>query len=727
MERTKIRKRADLSDQELGQIRTDFAKLTLQNPNYFGNIPDSKLAAELLMTKETAYEDVSCVGFHPDTDILYATIRVKLNSGYSGNLCSSGSREYVRFYVDWDGDGDFDDPTEDVGVASVNVHDIPGPKPLGYCVALKIAPEKKPCTIPQKLQVRAILSWNAVPPPNTPNHVPVWGEVEDRWIQIKPSLLLLADFVKMAKVKPDADLMMNLDMAQPVAKPATLSVVDLKELYRKVEVPIHRIHVKQVAMLAETAKMDVNAAIGDFNSSIGAIPEAIKAGLIEAITSPSDVRYEELHCVGLRHVDNALVGVLTVKLPYGYSGSLCTAGSQEYVAFWADWDNSGTFDEYLGTAAVNVHDLPDTPAGGLQYAVSLPVNLAHRMKPCTAPQVARIRAILSWHVPPPTSDPNYHPIWGNRVDTLVQIPVGESTSPGESKPFISAVGDMAVMDIDAAGYATGTAVTSGFQAKDSPFGGLVTIAGHIANAPNLSAGQTPFKYCVTYHKVGSPGPAVPINNTFRITISQWDGAAWTQYHQDQMVDGDAYYTYREDLKITPPADLTQRFVEGFVLGKWYTGGLEDGLYEVQVTLKTPAGVFPSNVVRVRLDNTRPGASVSITESVVGGTSSPAAPCGTFSPGCTIKGKFTASDSHPWKYSFTVLPTDLYPNAVSPSSQVYPALTAPGAINEDWQLDTTDMKECGYIVYLNVWDRTIVNSGYMGWQHGASVGFCLTKK
>ena len=57
-----------------------------------------------------------------------------------------------------------------------------------------------------------------------------------------------------------------------------------------------------------------------------------------------DTRYEELECIGLNPNQDTLVGVIRVKLPNGYSGGPCTAGSREYVTFWADFDNNGTLD-----------------------------------------------------------------------------------------------------------------------------------------------------------------------------------------------------------------------------------------------------------------------------------------------------------------------------------------------------------------------------------------------
>jgi len=722
----KIRKRAELNERELMDLRANFSKLTLSNPNYFGNVAASKLKPELIISKDTMYEDIACVGFNPQQDILYAIIRVKLNYGYRGNLCSAGSQEYVRFYADWNGDGDFKDTDEDLGMASVNVHDIPGSKPLNYCVTLKLDPKKKPCTMPQKVKVRAILSWNAVPTPGDPDYDPVWGEVEDRWIQIEPAKFLVADLFQVAKVKLDPLLVKGLVLDKAIAEPVALTPVELKEIYKDVDVPEHRFNFKAIKSLAMKVSKNVNIAVPEFKATVGEISEAVKEGLVSAITSPADTKYEELHCLGLQYDVDVLSAVFTLKLSNGYSGSLCTKGSHEYIAFWADWDDDGVFEEYLGTSAVSVHDIPGIPEGGLHYAVSLPVNLSDKRCLCTKPNVVRIRAILSWeHLPTPTN-PNYDPIWGNRVDALVQIKPGVPVGVGEQIPFISFVGDVAVSDIDGQGYATGHAIVSGFHAEDSPFGGWVTIAGHISYPPNISAGGTPLKYCVFYRRSGE-SDWTKITNKFWITISKWDGTSWSQYPHQQKVDSEGFYEYQEDLKVVIPSDLTQLFVEGFVMAKWYTGGLDDGQYEVMIRVKTAAGDEDSNIVQVRLDNTRPTSQITITEVEVDGTTNPATPCGTFPPGSVVKGKFTATDKHFWFYKLWIEPSSLSPNATVPSSEDYSTLPAPGATNKDWYLKTQGMKPCGYVAHLRVWDRTIVNSGYKGWRTTSTVGFCLTEK
>lgn len=717
-----ITKKADaaITENESKELRNNFTKLLLENPNYFGNLENSRQKAKIMMAQNTSYEQIAEIGYNPYLDVLYSVINIKNTYGYSGALCASGSNEYVRFYADLSGNGTFTGLNEDAGVASVNVHDIPGPKPLSYCVSVKLNPEMKSCLTPHTVKVRAVLSWNAVPPANVPDYHPVWGEVQETCIQIKPLTIKLNDFIDYLKIKVDKNFAKNINLEQNIDKPAILSKEALKELYKDVKVEEHRFNVKEIASQIEMLSKNANLAVGDFGAANTQLSESMKKAVIAAMTTPSNIGYEELTSAGLQYDTDTLTAIIRIKRPCGYSGGLCTNGSQEYVAFYADWDNNGTFEDYLGTASVNVHDIASMPESGLDYAVSLPVNMAAKKKMCSSPTVFHIRAILSWSVLPPIN-PNYVPYWGNRKDAIIQVKPGVPVGTGENLPFISTVGNMAVTDINSSGFATGTAVVSGFQAKNSPFGGWVTISGHISNPPNLSAGEANLKYYASYRKVGDLN-WTKITNNFQITISQWDGTTWSQYHKNQITDANGCYLYREDLAVNPPADKTQIFVEGFVMSSWYTGGLEDGLYEIKLT--NAAGSIDSNIVKVRLDNKAPDAGITITEVINGGTAGPAKPCGVFKKGCTIKGRFTAEDSNFLKYIFTVEPSILTPNPVNPPLGEYPAVT--GAGNSEWKLETAGMQSCGYVIYLHVYDRTIVNSGYIGWYNKATAGFCLTE-
>jgi hypothetical protein len=95
--------------------------------------------------------------------------------------------------------------------------------------------------------------------------------------------------------------------------------------------------------------------------------------------------YEELDCVGLRPsgLSNELVAVLRIKRSSGFSGGPCTHGSREYVTFWGDFNNNGTYETCLGTASVQVFDLP-VPKDGLEYAVRLHGPASSDQRKCHA-------------------------------------------------------------------------------------------------------------------------------------------------------------------------------------------------------------------------------------------------------------------------------------------------------------------------------------------------------
>src|SRR5260370_15060099 len=153
-----------------------------------------------------------------------------------------------------------------------------------------------------------------------------------------------------------------------------------------------------------------------------------RSAVIEELTEGGgNTAFEELTCVGLNPPTDTFGAIIHVKRPGGYAGDLCSAGSQEYVAFWADWDGDGVFEAYIGTASVGVHDISTIPAGGLYYSVLLPAAVGDHLQACSAPNVINLRAVLSWAVPPSTVDPDAVPFWGNRLAALVQARPGQGT------------------------------------------------------------------------------------------------------------------------------------------------------------------------------------------------------------------------------------------------------------------------------------------------------------
>jgi len=159
--------------------RGAFKALLLTNPNYFGNLEESKLQPVLPILKNSFYEELGCVGYHPQQERLEAVVYVKQPSGYGTDICGPGTPEYVRFYLSRDGGATW----QDQGMTSFQAYNIPegteGNKRLEYAVTLPIDPRRRFCFFDPVARVRAILSWNDPPPANMPNWLPVWGEVEE--------------------------------------------------------------------------------------------------------------------------------------------------------------------------------------------------------------------------------------------------------------------------------------------------------------------------------------------------------------------------------------------------------------------------------------------------------------------------------------------------------------------------------------------------------------------
>ncbi|HET7488618.1 MAG TPA: hypothetical protein VFJ85_11865 [Acidimicrobiales bacterium] len=688
------------------QARSRFASLLVQEPEYFQKI--------FPVSGSTIFEQLTCVGLEPDQHALYATIAVKHTTGYGGDLCTrAGGREYVRFFVDWNGDGDFTDAAEDLGVASVAVHDIPGPKPLVYSVTVPLTREQGLCFLARPVKVRAVLMYNAVPPAGDPDPFIVWGGILDVNVQPRSGSLVLGDLLAHAQVKLAPAFAELVDTKAPVAKSTTLTPAQVVALYAGDEtMPLHRSLGPQLATIAQAMSADAGkaqpAALASSLQAAVGTEVAAKLDLSNVIGAyldlDGDTSFEELHCVGLHPDLSAVVGVLEIKRPAGYSGGPCTSGSLEFVSFWADWDDSGSWDQYLGTAQVRVHD-EQVPPGGIRYAVFLPVNLAPHRRPCGQSHTARIRAVLSWNTPPASTNPYAVPRWGNHVEALVQLPVGEPEIG--QVPFISVVGGMAVADIDGAGLATGTAVMAGFHASNSPFAGMVSIAGHISNPPDLSAGQPALTYGLKFRKDGDVA-VHDIADSFQVTLSRYSGSVWTQTQPMQIANpGTHRFPYLEDLTPNGPAgDIT--FVEGFLLGKWKTGVLADGRYEVWMEADIGGSTVESNHVWVQLDNTAPKAVLAL-------NGDPFTPKGT-----DITGTFEATDDHFGSWSLGVVPGG-YPHAPSPAGD-----SAPRAAGTPFTLSTNLATPGGYVLHLQVTDRSIVNSGSIGLTTPADVGFCVEK-
>jgi hypothetical protein len=722
--------------------RKRFLPLLLANPNYFGNLADSPFKPVKKIIANSSYEELKCVGFNPQLNQLEGVVLIKQTAGYDGGICTSGSLEYVSFYLSYDNGATW----LPQGTTSFQVFDMPGAHPLEYAVSVVIQPYRKFCFINNLPLVRAILSWNT--PPVGPTSTPVWGNVLDARIQI-PGFFLevhFPDLLKAAEVSlpPAVSGIVSDSATVKLQAPKALSVAELKEQYANANVPAHRfLHGALQKAISNPANLSISSS---YFTALGIDLSAV-IGALENTNGNTD--YEQLGCIGLDGGAgslDALVGTLVIKLPTGYLGNPCAAGSKEYVAFWIDWGKGW---QYEGTASVNVYDIAAIPKGGLNYAVYQPVNLNPHRKPCgEGPVTAKVRAILSWETPPPPSNPNYVPVWGNRLETVIFINPGASHVTGNFTPYFTDICGVAPCDIDQ---------TSGWAhpgAGDNPFGASIAIYGIIPGQPlfvdppaGLPVYQVTVQQYDTVSKLPIPGTLQILTDPFPINIlKQVGGGLPTSTSQNQVASG-GYFTWQQ---MTPSAaGWNSVSLQGLGGGQgplavW--NSVVEGTYLISVTAwdaaKTtsyPAGSFictsdgstRQNVV-IDLDQKPPVPDLKITGYKPGGVGPciAAVNCQTFTVGDVICGTYSISDAHIGGFSLqaepTPSPTSGFTVDGSPGNgESYPSIpvtltTKAGA----WTYDTTGLPPCGYTIQLFTGDRTIVDC-YINWEDNSRfVGFCL---
>jgi hypothetical protein len=615
----------------LEKERTNFKELLKQNPNYFGNIKIKAIAerypAVYKMASNTKYEELVCVGLYPEDNILEATIEVKLPYGFKGSLCKEGSKEYVGFYIDYNDGAGF----VSVGApAEVNVHDISFVNGgyLYYAVRKSFVPGKyTKCDSVQIVKVRAILSWEDLP--RGPNHEPVWGNVFDTWVQIKPKeKVFFVPFVPGFKYKYydipllDYDMsILDIDLPEqkvipfgpvpPVEKYIFMgSIEEIKELIdksisaektiiKKGEVEEYRFEFKKLIMENPNYFGSISTAknLGEIMKAVYELPEetyksmipklAIDTSwLIPKLTFLKKTKYEELKCVGLYPEEDLLEAVIEVKLPYGFMGDLCTLGSIEYVAFYIDW---GSGYQYETTASVKVHNIPAVNSKHLFYAVKAKIpDIDSKLKACTSENIVKVKAVLSWNVDPTPYGHNYNQPWGNTVIKNVQIRPLDGMSV---KPDIEIVNSVHADDINQSGMTKGLAIkidkddNTVTGVYDRPFGGIIACWGNVN---------------------------IPGAELYRFRFSDDDGTTWNNITDPRKARGPFGIT----ITITPDSkgwfkisdylhDLTRYSLTALV--HWNSSG-KNGNYKIMLQLADGTGheiAGMTDEVFLVLDNTRP--------------------------------------------------------------------------------------------------------------------------
>lgn len=763
-------KQAAVEQAQLPTERKQFKGLVLSNPNYFGTFPKFGGKPIKAISGDTTYEQLTCLGLNQGRELLETVINIKLHTGYGTDACGAGTTEYVRFFVQ--------DTTgwHDLGISTVQVHDLAGPLPLSYSVSVDFSEARKFCTVENIVNVRAILSWEWTPTPGDPNFIPVWGNVVNAKVQVAPQFFFevpISELVAQKVISIDPGVLSVVDTSQalPASPPTALNYADLKGLYAKTEVPVHR-YGFETAMKTFSVPIANALALSSASSLTG---EELASTLAAIQKTKGDTTYEQLTCAGYNPQTQELEGVVLVRQSSGYSGGLCTHGSTEYVSFYAFF---GGVWNALGTTQVQVHDLKAaSPTHPISYAVVRFSNLTSM--PCEKLEGVPLRAILSWSTPP--TGPNFVPVWGNIIDTHVQPQIAATVGEGMR---LMRIGQVTVANI---GNGTGLAVVDplfvpplppglGYVAGDcpggspwlvfsvepnSPFGGETLIEGDFNPKIDVFDHTTgmvlPGAFPIIYQAWVTPpsGPAFQLTDSFGIELYPPNAIGGVFYMQHLVpspgpvsggVVGAQYYVYYEsNLQAVNPRTIAE----------FDAGGLAEGNYSIEIlgfewngtqyVAIAPQGkmihvyngyehtelVEPSlGAPLVAVTEYRPQVFITLT--------SPSGDCGDVQVGDTIIGSYSVTDEFFGIVTVALVPITiggvLQPeNAVTLSNANYGA----GSVAYDgtntagtggtFTLPTAGMTPCGYTILLQAWDRALTNNTCYGHYNEDGVGFCLRKK
>jgi hypothetical protein len=722
---------------EIPMEREKLQLLLLENPNYFGTLQEkdaiaAKFKPVLIKKGDTAYEQLTCVGYNPELQDLTGIVNIKLNGGYNGGFCTQGSKEYVRFFINYGGGW------QDLGVTSFDVHDTPhtGENPLDYAVNLHFVPNLAHCCFEAAVlpKVRAILSWNFMPPAGNHNFIPVWGNILDVNIQIAPSHSIIC-LLKQGlagigvSISEEKAAVLSQTLASATADPDAfnqisaasdkeLSLAELVKAYGK-EVEPARVGFTTIAKSLSFGAANIDQVHAEFKT-VGFDIAKIMATIIKPNYNTT---YEELKCVGLNRDTSVLNATFNVKKTAGYSGGLCSKGSREYVAFYMDFGSGWV---YMGTSSVGVHDITPLPGGGISYDVELPVNLApYQKQSCKDVYLARVKAILSWNQLPPIN-PNWVPVWGNAIQAWVEVGYSIFTG-GESLPFITSIGTFPATKVNTfTGLVDKTwgAPDASVDAYDGySFNGAIPITGIITSPPDSNNNPiNEMRYRIMLKKASQPITAyAPVTNTFNVLKTVISGGIPTSAVVPQ-VNNLGYYNYLVDF--TPPTIVT---VYGDLLGELLLP--DSDLYEFYI--ETEAG-FTTSVYSVKTDVHAP---INVHINIDGGQD-----CGTLKQGNPVTGTYSIADieNNCLGVSFEIL---YYPPGTSSAltvdgaAQGFDTIVPVPAVGKSgvWAITTDHLTPCGYNLRMYAYDKTIVCYHTLSYAYGITsqytydtLGFCLAK-
>lgn len=246
--------------------------------------------------------------------------------------------------------------------------------------------------------------------------------------------------------------------------------------------------------------------------------------------------------------------------------------------------------------------------------------------------------------------------------------------------------------------------------RPCPFGGSVHVEGPFFDG---------YYYRVKAHRLGDPYSSFKVLGD-RFKLERW---LLPPDFDDQISIG-GFFKYRN-----PSVYLD------FTLAVWAAGGDGDDLWDIQLDIATApneASIFGSTPwYRIQLDNTAPAGPPAVPLTMDIHITSGFGDGQDTKQGDVISGMFIADDAHFGAWELSTEPNSLSTPSNQPTvTGLAPTTPASAPGGYAWSLDTgnpVNMKPCGYVVRLDVSDRTIVGS--MPGQHHSNnieVGLCLRK-
>ena len=661
----------------------------------------------------TNWEELECLGYNPELSRIEAVVNIKRSSGYSGGMCATGSPEFVRFFIDYnDGNG-----FQDLGFSSFRAYDISdapaGPQhPIANMVYknINVSNKKKFCNNEVIVTLRAVLSWNDTPS-NDPNQTPVYGNVMDAEAVLKPFKFVF----------PFPPI-----IVQPSFNPLVKELIEENKLVENTEkIDVNTFIKESIAndisasraitqlMTTSLSTSNGNNFVNDFqNIDLSNLGINFDDLLIDLGKKDFNTNFEEIISVGLNSAEDTLGAVINIKRPSGYGGNLCQNGSLEYVSFFADFNNNGIFEEYLGTTNVKVNDIQNIPAEGLKYGVFLKTNLYPYLKDCGDPQIIRIRAILSWANPPDPSNPNQDVAWGNRMDVLVRL----RAKSGTQTSIIYSIGNVTTDNISSSSCLAFPSSNNFNREKNRPWGGLITIKGGIDNSG--SSGTT--KYRVEYSNNGTD--YLPVTTSQKITTIDFSNPS-NPYTYHDLNDENGWFPY-----LANHDENNLVVINDNVMATWASHSFE-GEYFIRISYtkddptSSTANIQHSAAIKIKLDNRRfrvnnafdanniLDADLDVDMTIDGGV------CRVYKQGDALTGKVKVRDTYYGGYNLSIQPASQIIDTAglvnyAPGAKLNNSNPSEmGPTNEPFTIDTGKLQKCGYTLRLRGYERTILNNNH----------------